>query len=140
MKRPDQRGSKLALVPDVIVNSQSYPDVARNFPPVFPLLEKTGFGLYLLPSHTMKLPRIERWIELAVDQLQEYANRGYRTVIIGVKGLPGKGIWEKELKKEFKRRKLKPPPEFDVPLHVPPAKAANVLDELGAFLNSPTST
>lgn len=136
VRRQDNRGSKIALVADIIVNTQSYPDETKNFPPVFPLLEKNGFGLYLLPSHAGKLRHIERWIELAVDQLQEYNNREYQTVIIGVKGLPGKGIWEKQLKTEFKRRNLKPPPQFDVPLNVPQSKTDNVLGELRTFLNT----
>jgi hypothetical protein len=104
----DARSFKMAVVADYFVNPHTY----RRLPAttrIYEELRDAGFGIIKMPHPSMIGKGLQGWITSTVDQIQEYTNRGFRVIVLGVDGLPGKGIWMSELKKELKQRKLDVP-------------------------------
>lgn len=101
----DARSFKMAVVADYFVNPYNY----RRLPAtttIYEQLRDAGYGIIKMPHPSMIGKGLQGWITSTVDQIQEYTNRGFKMIVIGVDGLPGKGIWMSELRKEFRQRKL----------------------------------
>lgn len=104
----DARSFKMAVVADYYVNPQNYPRYPKSNR-VYEKLRDAGYGIIKMPHPAMVGKGIEGWIVSTVDQIQEYANRGFRVFVLGVEGLPGKGIWMNLITKEVKKRGIPQP-------------------------------
>jgi hypothetical protein len=123
----DPRGWRMALVPDVLVNSPAR--LRALLPDVLGVLEASGYGVLQLP------PPGEHRLLLAViaDQLAEYAHHGYAVVAIGVRGEPGDGLHWRRLVSLLRYRGVIPPPRHIIR---PDADAAPEAQRLAALLAS----
>ena len=104
----DARSFRMAVVADYYVNPQSYPWLP-NTSSVYQQLSRVGYGIIKMPPPTMIGKGTAGWITSTVDQIQEYSHRGFQVIVLGVDGVPGKGIWLDALRKEIKKRGLKMP-------------------------------
>jgi len=104
----DARSFKMAVVADYYVNPQSYPRLP-NTSSVYQQLSEAGYGIIKMPPPTMIGKGTEGWVTSTVDQIQEYSHRGFRVFVLGVDGIPGKGIWLEALRREIKKRGLQMP-------------------------------
>ena len=100
----DLRGWRLALTPDVLINT---PQGLRGaLPDVLGLLQANGYGVLQLPpagGHRLLLAVI-------ADQIQEYSHHGYAVVAIGVRGQPGNGLHWQRLAPLLRHRQVALPP------------------------------
>jgi len=71
----DVRSFLVALVPDRLVNPP-----ANEANPILDALVELGFGLVQLPPATLAAARAAIAIDYALDQLEDYAANGYRTI------------------------------------------------------------
>ena len=81
----DERGWRVALVPDGLVNAQQA-DAARF--DLLSLLDELGYGVMVMPPpgpHRLLL-------EVTADQVAEFAHHGYAVVAVGASALPGHGL------------------------------------------------
>lgn len=104
----DARSFKMAVVADYYVNPQSYPKLPKASS-VYQQLSQAGYGIIKMPPPTMIGKGTEGWITSTVDQIQEYAHRGFQVFVLGVEGIAGKGIWIDALRNEIKKRGLQMP-------------------------------
>ena len=95
----------MAVVADYVVNPQSYPKLPQANT-VYSQLRDAGYGIIKMPHPRMIGKGLDGWVVSTVDQIQEYSNRGFRVLVVGVDGISGKGIWIADLKKETRKRGL----------------------------------
>ena len=102
----DQRGWRMALVPDVLLNPPSRS--RARCPDVLRVLEDSGYGVLQLP------PTGRHALLLAViaDQVAEYAHHGYAVVAIGVRGKSGDGLHWRPLAALLRHRGVALPPRL----------------------------
>lgn len=101
----------MAVVADYYMNPQNYPKFPQTTK-VYEKLRDAGYGIIKMPHPTMIGKGAEGWVSTTVDQIQEYSNRGFQVFVLGVEGLPEKGIWMSALKKEIKQRGMPVPPSI----------------------------
>ena len=101
----DARSFKMAVVADYFVNPQNYSRLPQSNT-VYHELQNCGYGIIKMPHPRMIGKSLEGWVVSTVDQIQEYSNRGFKVLVVGVDGISGKGIWMADLKKEIKKREL----------------------------------
>ena len=101
----DTRSFKMAVVADYFVNPQSYPKMPQRSM-IYDQLRDSGFGIIKMPHPAMIGKGLDSWVVSTVDQIQEYSNRGFRVLVLGVDGISGKGIWMANLRKEIRKRGL----------------------------------
>ena len=97
---PDVRGWRMALTPDVLVNSSA------TLPDVLSVLDASGYGVLQLPppgDHSLLLAVI-------ADQVEEYSHHGYAVVAIGIQGEPGNGLHWRRLAPLLRHRGIALPP------------------------------
>jgi hypothetical protein len=87
VKKPDQRSFLVALVPDRLVNPPPDPATAAASNRIVDLLVELGYGLVQLPPASLTPAKAAVAIAFALDQLEDYAANGYRTVWLA--GGPG---------------------------------------------------
>lgn len=104
----DARSFKMAVVADYFVNPQIYPKLP-SATTVYEQLRDGGFGIIKMPHPSMIGNGLEGWIVSTVDQIEEYSKRGFKIFFLGVNGIPGKGIWMPNLKREIKKRGISLP-------------------------------
>jgi hypothetical protein len=123
----DERGWRIALVPDLLINPPHPVPVA--LPDVLRVLETSGYGLLQLP------PPGEHRLLLAViaDQVAEYSHHGYAVLAVGIRGQPGDGLHWRRLAPLLKHRGVAQPPRHIVR---PEADAALEAQRLSALLGS----
>lgn len=100
----DQRGWRMALVPDALINPSQRARAA--LPDVLGVLESSGYGLLQLPApgkHSVLLAVI-------ADQVAEYAHHGYAVVAIGMRGKSGDGLHWRRLAPLLRHRGVGLPP------------------------------
>ena len=103
----DQRGWRMALVPDALINP---PPRVRAAPDVLRVLVSSGYGVLQLP------PAGEHGLLLAViaDQVAEYAHHGYAVVAVGLHGRPHGALHWRRLAPLLRRRGAILPPRHIV--------------------------
>jgi len=99
----DARSFKMAIVADYLVNPQNYPRLPRSNT-VYDQLRDAGYGIIKMPSPAVIGKGLEGCVVSMVDQIQEYSNRGFRVIMLGADGIPGKGIWITNMRREMKKR------------------------------------
>lgn len=120
----DSRSFRMVVMADYFMNPQQY----KRLPPsqqVYDYLRDSGYGIIKMPPLGTPKRAVPAWISSTVDQIQEYGNRGFTVLLLGMNSIPGKGIWLTELKKELTKRGTE----------VPPLKTLSTTD-----LKSPDST
>lgn len=100
MRGGDPRSKKVAIVPDCVVNA---PAECLGLKAAYEILDAAGAGLIALPSPDLAT-MVDRWIEITIDQVQDYRKHGYSVLVVGVEGLPGYGVWYERLAEEYRRR------------------------------------
>jgi hypothetical protein len=104
----DQRGWRMALVPDALINP---PQRARAaLPDVLGVLESSGYGLLHLPPPG----KHSRLLAVIADQVAEYAHHGYAVVAIGMPGKSGDGLHWRRLAPLLRHRGVALPPRHFV--------------------------
>jgi hypothetical protein len=106
MRDTDVRSKCIALVPEALVNAHLAADgpAKRVAAAGLDLVERLGFGIVALPEHDVSPARARVALELAVDQVRDYAANGYRVVAVGLAALPQSGLWHDTLIAELNRR------------------------------------
>jgi hypothetical protein len=100
----DERGWRMALVPDALINPPARTGAA--LPDVLGMLKSSGYGLLQLPppgKHALLLAVI-------ADQVAEYAHHGYAVVAIGLRGKSGDGLHWRRLAPLLRHREVALPP------------------------------
>lgn len=108
MRFNDRRSFKVVVMADYFMNPQTYPclpDTSRLYETVRDL----GYGVVKMPPPDIPGSAAAQWVSSTADQIQEYTNRGFRVVLLGMESLPQAGIWLDDLKMELRRRRLKVP-------------------------------
>ena len=123
----DARGWRMALVPDILINS--WDRTRAVLPDALGILEARGYGVLQLP------PPGEHGRLLAViaDQIAEYAHHGYAVVAIGVRGEPGNGLHWRRLASLLRHRGVTLPPPH---LIRPDAGASAEGERLAEFVSA----
>ena len=116
MKRPDSRSFAVALVHDSLVNAHlnapfaGGPSAATGpsdaSGQILDLLITLEFGLVQLPTAGLPAEKAARAIELALDQMQDYAASGYRTIWLKAGTVPGDAAIAAHVLSERNRRNL----------------------------------
>lgn len=139
MRRPDPRASRVALVPDYLVNPHSslYEGITGSPPPVLDLLIENDYGLIAFPPHTMSNPKLDILLEVLVGDAVSYARGGYKVVLLDVDGLPGGGLWRDRIDAEYQRLGQTLPPTLHIPLTVAGDDLDTWRTSIQAFLTAP---
>jgi len=93
----------MVVMADYFLNPQQY----RKLPDsqeVYEYVRDAGYGIIKMPPAGTPKRAIPGWVSSVVDQIQEYGNRDFRVLLLGMNSLPGKGIWLPELKRELSKR------------------------------------
>lgn len=100
----DQRGWRIALVPEALVNPPQRTRAA--LPDVLEILESSGYGVLHMP------PPGKHGLLLAViaDQVAEYAHHGYAVVAIGMRVKSADGLHWRRLAPLLRHRSVALPP------------------------------
>jgi len=107
MRDNDVRSKCVAIVPDALLNAHLLTGpLAAIADSAHDMLDRLGFGLIQLPPHDITPERARRALDLAIDQVRDYAANGYRIISVGLKALPGAGLWQDHLTPEMNRRGL----------------------------------
>jgi hypothetical protein len=104
----DRRSFKVVVMADYFMNPQGYaglPDTSRLYETVRDL----GYGVIKMPPPDIPASAAAQWVLITADQIQEYTNRGFRVVLLGIRSLPQAGIWLDDLGAELRRRQLNIP-------------------------------
>jgi hypothetical protein len=121
----DQRGWRVALVPDALLNPQQRNRSALS--DVLAVLESSGYGVLQLPAsgqHSLLLAAI-------ADQVAEYTHHGYAVVAIGVRARRGDGLHWRRLAPLLRHRGVALPPRHLIRADV---DAATETQRLADFL------
>jgi hypothetical protein len=105
MKFNDNRSFKVLIVPDCVVNWSAYPEIP-GLENLYRKIEENGYGIIKMPPLKYSDSKVSPWIVSAVDQIQEYTNRGFRVAVVCLSFLENKGVWFNELRNEIKGRGL----------------------------------
>ncbi len=124
----DERGWRVALVPDALINPQ---DPARAaLADLLDVLERSGYGVLQLPPPG----RYGLLLAVIADQVAEYAHHGYAVVAIGMRGEPGDGLHWRSLAPLLRHRGVALPPRHLIrPDLEPRAEAQRFAGFLGGF-------
>jgi hypothetical protein len=107
MRETDVRSKCIAIVPDALLNAHLLTGpVAGVAAAGQEMLDRLGFGLIQLPPPDVSPERARRALDLAIDQVRDYAANGYRIISVGLKALPHAGLWQDYLTPEMNRRGL----------------------------------
>lgn len=122
----DQRGWRIALVPDALLNPRGRTPAA--LPDLLGVLDTAGYGVLQLP------PPGKHRLLLAViaDQVAEYAHHGYAVVAVAVRGEPDGGLHWRRLTSLLRHRGVTPPPRHVIR---PDGDAAAEGQRFAAFLS-----
>jgi hypothetical protein len=104
----DKRSFKVVVMADYFMNPQGYtglPDTSILYETVRDL----GYGVIKMPPPDIPDSAAAQWVLITADQIQEYTNRGFSVVLLGIKSLPQAGIWLDDLGAELERRRLNVP-------------------------------
>ncbi len=99
----DSRSFRMVVMADYFLNPQQY----RSLPDsqhVYEYVRDSGYGIIKMPPAGTPKRAIPGWVSSVADQIQEYGNKGFIVLLLGMDSLPGKGIWLPELKKELSVR------------------------------------
>ena len=121
----DQRGWRIALVPDALLNPPTGTSI--GIPNILELLDTYGYGVLQLPppgDYSLLL-------SVTADQIAEYSHHGYAVVAIGIRGESGDGLHWRRLSALLRRRKAPLPLRHVVQ---PDADSASETQRLAALL------
>jgi len=102
----DQRSWRVALVHDSVVNAHAGGSAAHEARLLFAALIDLGFGIVQLPPAGLPAAATATAIELALDQMTDYASNGYRTVWLRGGPAPGDGELAGRVAAERERRTI----------------------------------
>ncbi|TLX94796.1 MAG: hypothetical protein E6K96_08050 [Thaumarchaeota archaeon] len=108
MKFNDSRSFRMVIIADYFLNPQQY-ERLPNSPHVYECVRDSGYGIIKMPPLAMPKVALTGWISSVADQIQEYGNRGFTVLLVGMNSLPGKGVWASQLKKELSARGVEMP-------------------------------
>ena len=108
MKFNDKRSFKAVVAADYFVNPANYPSLP-NTSVVYDEIRDSGYGIIKMPPTGIPKSTASAWVVMTADQIQQYSHRGFKALMLGVKGLPGSGIWLPLLKDELRSRKISVP-------------------------------
>jgi len=98
----------MVIIADYFLNPQQY-ERLPNSPHVYEFVRDSGYGIIKMPPLAMPKLALTGWISSVADQIQEYGNRGFTVLLLGMNSLPGKGVWVSQLKKELSARGVEMP-------------------------------
>jgi len=103
MRNPDVRASRVALIPDAVVNG----DLAGADDAVAALVA-AGWGFLVMPAHDEPAATTPTRLEYLLDDAVDYRKHGYEVVVVTAPGLPGDGVWSDWLAADLARRGEQP--------------------------------
>lgn len=109
MEFKDSRSFKAVVLADYFVNSLSYPGLPDSSP-VYDAVRDSDYGIIKMPPLGIPESSADQWVTITADQIQEYSNRGFKILLLGMKPLRGSGVWLPKLTAELRSRKVKRPP------------------------------
>ena len=98
----------MVIIADYFLNPQQYEKLPDS-PHVYEFVRDSGYGIIKMPPLAMPKLALTGWISSVADQIQEYGNRGFTVLLLGMNSLPGKGVWVSQLKKELSARGVEMP-------------------------------
>jgi hypothetical protein len=108
----DRRGWRVAVVPDALINQ---PDDVGPYVSARRVLDAQGYGFLQLPPPSVRTtPAL--LLAVTADQLAEYAHHGYVVVAVGVRDLPGYGLFWRSLVPMTRRRGMRSLPRHLIDL------------------------
>ena len=123
----DERGWRIALVPDVLINPPAA--LRTRLPDVLRTLEANGYGVLQLPAsggHSLLLAVI-------ADQVEEYTHHGYAVIAIGLHGEPGGGLHWRRLAPMLRHRGVSLPPRHIIREDDPVTEETRLTAQLSAY-------
>jgi len=107
MSARDARSGRIALVPDRLVNAHLVAEAEPGFALVADTLLAYGFGWIAVPPPELAPAAMAIAIELAIDQVYDYATNGYGVVWIRPSTAPGDRLIAQQVEAECTRRALR---------------------------------
>ncbi len=108
MSLRDSRSYKVVFTPDYVINPENYPDIPKTLK-IYDGIKNAGYGIVKFPAIDLPEDRIQDWIEIVADMIEEYQKRGYATALITINCLEDGGVWLSRLRAELESRGLKIP-------------------------------
>ena len=108
MSLRDSRSYKVVFTPDYVINPENYPDMPKTLK-IYEGIKNAGYGIVKLPTIDLPEDRIQDWIEIVTDMIEEYQKRGYAIALITIDCLEDGGVWLSRLRAELESRGLKIP-------------------------------
>ena len=108
MSLRDSRSYKVVFTPDYVINPENYPDMPKTLK-IYEGIKNAGYGIVKFPAIDLPEDRIQDWIEIVADMIEEYQKRGYAIALITIDCLEDGGVWLSRLRAELESRGLKIP-------------------------------
>ena len=108
MSLRDSRSYKVVFTPDYVINPENYPDIPKTLK-IYDGIKNAGYGIVKFPAIDLPEDRIQDWIEIVADMIEEYQKRGYAIALITIDCLEDGGVWLSRLRAELESRGLKIP-------------------------------
>jgi hypothetical protein len=128
MIREDQRGRRVAIVADFLINPNSpfYASVGRQPGPVYDVLIEDGWGLMKAPPHVLNERAARSAVATAAGDAVDYLRHGYAVVIVAAEGLSQGGVWLDAFADSFRELKAAMPKIVMIGLGQTPCTAASI--------------
>lgn len=141
MIRDDNRGARVAIVADFLINPEApfYRAIAGRAGPVLDVLMEDGWGIMKTPPHVLPAAVGAAAVATVAGDAVDYLNNGYAVVILAAEGLPQGGVWLEPLKAAFADLQTAMPDVVTLPLgHAP--EAATIRAKLMPVVSSAKQT
>lgn len=128
MIREDNRGRRVAIVADFLINPNSpfYASVGRQPGPVYDVLIEDGWGLMKAPPHVLNEEVARSAVTTTAGDAADYLQHGYAVVILAAEGLDQGGVWRDQFADAFRDLKTPMPKVVTIALGETPCTAASV--------------
>jgi len=108
MDPKDYRSFKLAILADYFVNPSRYPGLPQETL-VYDVLRDLGYGILKMPEISYPAENWSEYLEIVMDQVEEYIKRQYLVIAVGLRELHDFGLRYSFILQESARRKIEPP-------------------------------
>lgn len=118
MIREDNRGRRVAIVPDFMINPDAafYRDIEGRTGPVLDVLMDDGWGIMKAPPHVLSANVGASAVTTIAGDAVDYLRHGYTVAILAVEGLAQGGIWLEPLEAAFRELRTAMPKVIKIPL------------------------
>jgi hypothetical protein len=118
MIREDNRGARVAIVADFLINPDApfYSGIAGRAGPVLDVLMEDGWGIMKTPPHVLPAAVGAAAVATVAGDAVDYLNNGYAVVVLAAEGLPQGGVWREPLQTAFADLQTAMPDVVTLPL------------------------